>query len=104
MCSNHFRVETEKMSIYFSNAKRLLESVNLSDPKISEAKILLGSVSKAGGSTNLINNPTFQNVVNLLTPFVVNYKVNQVLKLLKELAKEKQFGEVDPSTGFKKYI
>lgn len=92
------------MSIFYSNAKRLLDSVDVSDPKISEAKSLLSNVTKVGGPVELINNPTFQNVVNLLTPFVVNYKVNQVLKLLKELAKEQQFGKVDPSTGIKKYI
>lgn len=92
------------MSIFYTNAKRILESVSLTDPKVIEAKTLLGSIQKVGGPTDLINNVTFQNIVNLLTPFVVNYKVNQVLKLLKELAKEKNFGQVDPSTGFKKYI
>lgn len=93
------------MSIYFSNAKHLLDSVDLTDPQVSEAKTLLNSVSKVGGPTELLNNTTFQNIVTLLTPFVVNYKVNQVIKLLKELAKEKQVGlSVDPSTGFKKYL
>lgn len=90
------------MNIFYSNAKRLLDSVEATDPKISEAKDLLSSITKIGGDS-LVNNPTFQNVVNLLTPFVINYKVNQVLKLLKELSKE-QYNKVDPSTGFKKYI
>ncbi len=92
------------MSIFYTNAKRLLDSVSLTDPKVLEAKTLLGSIQKVGGPMSIINNPTFQNIVTLLTPFVVNYKVNQVLKLLKELAKEKDFGQVDPSTGFTKYI
>ena len=93
------------MSILYNNAKHLLDSVELTDPQILEAKTLLNSVSKVGGPKELLNNVTFQNVINLLTPFMVNYKVNQVLKLLKELAKEKQTGtEVDPSTGFKKYF
>ena len=86
------------------NAKRLLDSIESTDPKIIEAKELFNSIQKVGSPKDLINNTTFQNVINLLTPLVVNYKVNQVLKLLKELAKEKQFGQVDPSTGFKRYI
>lgn len=92
------------MSILFDNAKRLLDSVSLTDPKILEAKSLLNTVSKVGSSSNMMSSPTFQNIITLLTPFVVNYKVNQVLKLLKELAKDSQFGQVDPSTGFKKYV
>lgn len=92
------------MSIFFDNAKRLLDSVSLTDPKILEAKSLLSTVQKVGGSGGIASNPTFQNIITLLTPFVVNYKVNQVMKLLKELAKDNQFGQVDPSTGFKKYV
>lgn len=91
------------MSTFYDNAKRILDSVELTDPKVLEAKALLSEVHKTAASKDN-SSATFQNIVTLLTPFVVNYKVNQVMKLLKELAKEQQIGHVDPSTGFKKYL
>ena len=92
------------MSIFLDQAKQILNSVDLPDQPIKDAKTLLNSISKVGGITDLIHDAKFQNIINLLTPFVVNYKVNQVLRLLQELAKENQKTYYDPETGFKKYV
>lgn len=92
------------MSIFLDQAKKILESVDLQDQPIKEAKTLLNSISKTAGVTDLIHDPKFQNIINLLTPFVVNYKVNQVIRLLQELAKENQKTQYDPGTGFKNYV
>jgi hypothetical protein len=89
------------MSIFLEQAIQILNSVEDSDPKMKEAKTKLtelSDINKSAAISDLINNPTFQNVVNLLTPFVVNYKVNQVLKLLNELSKEQS------PDKYKKYL
>ena len=93
------------MSLFLAQAKIILDEIDLNDPAIKKAKELLNSVTKIAGMTDLINDPKFQNIINLLTPFVVNYKVNQVIRLLNEIAKEQKSGpQFDPATGFKKYI
>lgn len=93
------------MSVFFEQAKRILNEVTIDETAIKEARELLNSVSKTAGLSDLVHDPKFQNIVNLLTPFVVNYKVNQVLRLLEELAKENQKGQTfDPDTGLRKYI
>ncbi len=79
------------MSVYLENARYLLSQVKNTDEKIKQAKNVLNSVSKQSGLFDFVHNPKFQNIINLLTPFVVNYKVNQVLKLLKELERENKW-------------
>lgn len=76
------------MSLYLNEALSILNNIKSNEPKIKEAQDLFNNLSKTA-SESFIHDPKFQNVINLLTPFVVNYKVNQVLKLLKEMAKEK---------------
>lgn len=79
------------MSIFIDNAKYLLNQTQDLDPAIKHAYDELSTVSKEAGILDLIHNPKFQNIINLLTPFVVNYKVNQVLKLLKDLERENKW-------------
>jgi hypothetical protein len=103
--SENYNYEVLEMSVYLSQAQRILNEVELKDEAINEAKTLLNSMTKVGGLGDLINDPKFQNIVNLLTPFLVNYKVNQVMRLLEEIAKENQKGtKFDPDTGLRKYI
>jgi len=90
------------MPEYLSQAKMLLDSLDIKASEIDQAKEQLENLTKTSAIMDLINDPKFQNVVNLLTPFVVNYKVNQVLKLLKELGKDSRI--IDPETGLRKYI
>ncbi|HLX52953.1 MAG TPA: hypothetical protein VKR58_03380 [Aquella sp.] len=85
------------MSVYLEQAKILLAKVDLLVPEVKEAQDLLNSLTKTAAVTDLIHDPKFQNIVTLLTPFLVNYKVNQVIKLLKELEKESR-------TGNKQYL
>jgi hypothetical protein len=88
------------MSVIVRNALKLLKETEVKDSKIQAAQDLLESFQSGIEKKAFINNVTLNNVINLLTPFVVNYKVNQVIKLLKELQKE----SVDPSTGYRKYF
>lgn len=88
------------MSVFISNAIRLLKESKVENSKTKAAQDLLESFQSGIEKKAFINNVTLQNVINLLTPFLVNYKVNQVLKLLKEVQKE----SVDPSTGYRKYF
>ena len=88
------------MSVFISNAIRLLKESDVKNSKTKAAQDLLESFQSGIEKKAFINNVTLQNVINLLTPFLVNYKVNQVLKLLKDVQKE----SVDPSTGYRKYF
>lgn len=88
------------MSIFVSNAIKLLKSSKVRNSRTKAAQDLLESFQSGIEKKAFINNVTLQNVINLLMPFFVNYKVNQVLKLLKEVQKE----SVDPSTGYRKYF
>ena len=86
------------MSIYLTQINRILAKVNIDDPKIKDLQQQLANVKK---SSSLLNDPSFQNVINILTPYMVHYKVNQVLKLLKELGKGH---DIDPRTGLTRFI
>ena len=92
------------MSIYLRQAKRILAQINIDAPEVKQAKDELRKLTKTAGLGDIIHDPKFQNVVTLLTPFVVNYKVNQVLKLLKELARDTDVISTVPGTRFKKYL
>ena len=93
------------MSIYLDQAKKILDKVELKDEAINESRKLLDSMIKVGGLGDMIKDPKWANVISLLTPFVVNYKINQVLRLLEEIAKEnKEIIKFDPTTGLRRYI
>lgn len=80
------------MSVLLKQASVVMNKIDLESPEVKQAKELFAELEKTSGVTDLIGDPRFQNVINLLTPYLVNYKVNQVLKLLKELAKESTTG------------
>lgn len=92
------------MSVFLKQAKIILESVKIDDPRIKEAKEYFSSLKKEAGLGDIIHDPKFQNIVNLLNPFVTNYKVNQVLRLLKELAKDQKQDISGPGTGVRRFI
>lgn len=79
------------MSVYLENAKNLLNQVTNIDSTVQQAYDELASVTKSSSLTDLVHNPKFQNIITLLTPFMVNYKVNQVIKLLKDLERESKW-------------
>ncbi len=79
------------MSVYLENAKRLLSQVKNPDPAIKQATDELNNIPKTASISDLLHDPKFQNIINLLTPFLVNYKVNQVVKLLKDLERENRW-------------
>lgn len=89
------------MSIYLENAKRILKSIK----SIEEAQSAAASIDASFGGREkkaLLSSSTIKNIIILLTPFIAYYKVNQVIKLLKEL--EGELKQQDSSSGFKKYI
>jgi len=88
------------MSIYLEQAKKILESIDI--PEIKQVQEEFVSLTKKSAISDLIHDPKFQNIVNILTPYVVNYKVNQVLKLLKEIEKEQRV--IDPRTGLRRFV
>ncbi len=88
------------MSVFLRNAIKLLEDSSLEESKKKIAHDLLVAFKSRLEKKAFINNVTLNNVINLLTPFMVNYKVNQVLRLLKEVQKE----TVNPYTGYKKFF
>jgi hypothetical protein len=88
--------------IFLRQAQLILAQVDLNEPDVIKAKELLSSFEKSASISDLIRDPRLSNAINLLTPFVVNYKVNQVLKLLKEMSKDSP--KIDPQTGLKRFI
>lgn len=90
------------MSIFLSQAQKILNKVDLTDPAVSQAKEILNGMDKTAGVSDALADPRLSTAINLLTPFVVNYKVNQVLKLLKELSKSQP--KTDPQTGLRRYV
>lgn len=83
--------------VYFNQAKKMLATM----PECSSAYEALGAWDE---KTALLDDPRVQTAINLLTPFVVNYKVDQVLKLLKEVSKEQKKDKIDPYTGKPKFV
>jgi hypothetical protein len=89
--------------LFLKQALYLLDQIDINNTEVTQAKELLSSsVDKTAAVTDLIHDPKFQNIINLLTPFMVNYKVNQVIKLLQEMAKEQK--KYDPETGMRRWI
>lgn len=76
------------MNIFLKQATMFLNSLSSELPEAKQAYTSLTTISKTAGLDELLTGPTLHNIVTLLTPFVTNYKVNQVLKLLKELQLE----------------
>ena len=76
---------------YLIQANLILEKHKQSDNKIKIAKIALDNVllNRQGGAiTDLVNNSTVQNIMNILAPFVTNYQIREVVKLLQQFLKD----------------
>ena len=89
------------MSIYLDNATRILAQIK-GLKEATEAKTQLDKAFNSTDKTAGLSGSTLMNVIILLTPFIAYYKVNQVLKLLKEV--QGDISHDEPSSGFKKYI
>lgn len=76
------------MSIYLKQALSILNNIKSDAPEIKEAQGLFNNLDKRGG---LLDDPALTNAITLLTPFWMSYKINQVLKLLKEVEKENKY-------------
>lgn len=78
------------MSVFLDQARLILSQVDLNNPEIQQAKTELNTIVKTAG-VKIFSDPRIANAINLLMPFVVNYKVNQVIRLLKEFERDKDF-------------
>lgn len=86
-------------NIFLKQAICLLNESGLDETIIKNVQTELLTIEKTAGlSPELL----LTNAISLLTPFVVNYKVNQVLKLLNELVKDSK--KFDPATGLRTHI
>ena len=75
-------------NILIKQARINLESFKDENKKIKLAAKILEELDKeSAGLADIINNPLYQNVVNILGPYAIYYKIDQVLKLLQELEK-----------------
>ena len=72
--------------ILFKQAKQILASFD--NKEVKEVLAKLEEVEKEGGIGDFINSPSYHNIINILGPLAVYYKVDQVLKLLKEMGNE----------------
>ena len=88
----------------FKEAKKVLYSFGDKDDwKISQARKLFSSMEKECDSIpEIIQSPYYQNVVNILGPYAIYYKIDQVLKLLKELQSQSRTPEVTKSPFYAK--
>jgi len=82
-------------------ARLLIESFKeKEDWKIEQVRKLFAELEKKSedmGVEEIIQSPYYQNIVNILGPYAVYYKIDQVLKLLEELGKQRVTPEVTKS-------
>jgi len=90
------------MSIYLDNAKRILGQIDGLE-EVKQAKSQLDKAFSSTDKTAFMSGSTIKNIIILLTPFLVYYKVSQVINLLKEVQSEISHSD-ESSSGFKKYI
>jgi len=90
-------------NIQVQNAKRVLDSFRASDWKIIQAKKLFKKLEKESvekSVSEIVQSPYYQNIVNILGPYAIYYKIDQVLKLLKELERQQYKPEIEKSPYF----
>lgn len=68
-----------------NNARQLLSSFNIKYKNIDCALKQLDALEKKSYSGDITKSPEYQNMLLLLGPLATFYKVDQVLKLLKEM-------------------
>lgn len=68
-----------------NNARQLLSSFNIKYKNIECALTQLDIIEKRAYDGDITKSPEYQNMLLLLGPLATFYKVDQVLKLLKEL-------------------
>ena len=76
-------------------AELLLDSFEKKDWRVLQAKRLLSCLKKESSDPDveeIMQSPYYQNIVNILGPYAVYYKIDQVLKLLEEFKR----GEKEP--------
>jgi hypothetical protein len=87
----------------------LIKAINiLQDPTLGineaqQAKEILASIDQKAGLSDVLSDPRLNTALTLLTPFVVNWKVNQVIKLLEDMKKDNK-PKIDPFTGLRKFV
>lgn len=89
-----------KVKSNFDNIDSLLNSFKKDKWKIRQARSLVSKLrkeSESGAITEIVQSPYYQNIVNILGPYAIYYKVDQVLRLLKELETQQTSPEITKS-------
>ncbi len=75
--------------ILIAQVKLNLRTFKNTNYRIKQALDQVEKLEKNAQDINdIINSPFYQNIVHILGPYAVYYKIDQVLKLLKELGAE----------------
>ena len=87
-----------KLSKHLKTAKQNLESFKKTDWNIRQALKLFAAMEKECQTIpEIVQSPYYQNIVNILGPYAIYYKIDQVLKLLNELQKQHRQDEITRS-------
>ena len=70
---------------FLKQATLTLKSFEQKDTAINYCIKQLEKLEKEASFDDITSNPNYQNVVSILGPMAIYYKIDQVLKLLKEL-------------------
>lgn len=72
-------------------ARQNLECFEKQDWRVKFAIKKLKEIEKSAGIADVVDSPTLQNIVNILGPMAIYWKIDQVLKLLKEHGQEQKY-------------
>jgi len=75
------------MNIYLKQASNILNNIKSQNKEFRKAYILT-KIDRKSSINDLVNSPTLQNVINILAPYVTNYQIREVVKLLQEFLKD----------------
>jgi plasmid replication initiation protein len=76
------------MNIYLKQASNILNNIKSQNKEFRKAYILITKIDRKSSINDLVNSPTLQNVINILAPYVTNYQIREVVKLLQEFLKD----------------
>ena len=95
-----------KKNSKLEKAKQILNSFKKKeDWSIKQARRLFAELEKGSASIpEIVQSPYYQNIVNILGPYAIYYKIDQVLKLLKELEQQSRQPEIAKSPYFARPI
>jgi hypothetical protein len=77
-------IETKELKTKLEQVIKLIEQVDQDNWRLKEASKLTSELIKQEGILDFLTSPFIQNIINLLAPYLGNYKIQQAIKLLQE--------------------